>query len=34
MKGKPPCRACVEAKLANPKYKIEIRVIAAATCRS
>lgn len=28
--GSPPTRACVEAKLASPKYKIEIRVVAAA----
>ena len=27
--GKPPCRACVEAKLASPNYLVEIRVIAA-----
>ena len=27
--GHPPARACVESKLANPKYKVEIRVIAA-----
>ena len=25
----PPCRACVEAKLASPKYKVEISIIAA-----
>jgi enamine deaminase RidA (YjgF/YER057c/UK114 family) len=28
-KDNPPTRACVESKLAAPKYKIEIRVIAA-----
>lgn len=28
-KGQAPARACVEAKLARPKYKVEIRVIAA-----
>eukprot|EP01038_Epipyxis_sp_PR26KG_P015943 gene15943-21633_t len=27
--GNPPCRACVEAKLASPSYRVEIRVIAA-----
>lgn len=27
--GNTPARACVEAKLANPKYSVEIRVIAA-----
>ena len=27
--GKPPCRACVEAKLAAPQYLVEVRVIAA-----
>ena len=27
--GNTPARACVEAKLANPKYTVEIRVIAA-----
>lgn len=27
--GKPPCRACIEAKLASPEYLIEVRVIAA-----
>ena len=27
--GNTPARACVESKLANPKYKVEIRVIAA-----
>lgn len=27
--GLPPTRACVQAKLASPKYKIEIRVVAA-----
>lgn len=27
-KGKPPCRACVEAKLFSPKYLVEIRVTA------
>lgn len=25
----PPTRACVESKLATPKYKVEIRVVAA-----
>jgi enamine deaminase RidA (YjgF/YER057c/UK114 family) len=28
-KGHAPARACVEAKLARPKFKVEIRVIAA-----
>jgi enamine deaminase RidA (YjgF/YER057c/UK114 family) len=28
-KGNTPPRACVEAKLATPQYKVEIRVIAA-----
>lgn len=28
--GLPPTRACIEAKLASPKYKIEVRVVAAA----
>lgn len=27
--GNTPARACVEAKLANPQFKVEIRVIAA-----
>ena len=27
--GNTPARACVEAKLANPQYTVEIRVIAA-----
>ena len=27
--GKPPCRACLEAKLASPKFLVEVRVIAA-----
>lgn len=27
--GAAPARACVEAKLAHPKYKVEIRVVAA-----
>ena len=27
--GSPPCRACVEAGLAAPQYKVEIMVIAA-----
>ena len=27
--GHAPGRACVEAKLALPKYKVEIRVVAA-----
>ena len=27
--GEPPCRACVESKLANSKYDVEIMVIAA-----
>ena len=29
--GAAPARACVEAKLAAPKYKVEIRVVAAKT---
>ena len=28
--GNTPCRACVEAKLAAPKFTVEIAVIAAA----
>ena len=28
-KDNPPARACVESKLAAPRYKVEIRVIAA-----
>jgi enamine deaminase RidA (YjgF/YER057c/UK114 family) len=28
-KGAAPARACVEARLANPKYRVEIRVVAA-----
>lgn len=28
-KGNPPARACVESRLAAPKYKVEIRVLAA-----
>ncbi len=28
-KGATPARACVEAKLAQPKFKVEIRVVAA-----
>ena len=28
-KGAAPARACVEAKLAQPKFKVEIRVVAA-----
>lgn len=28
-KGHTPARACVESRLAAPKYKVEIRVIAA-----
>jgi enamine deaminase RidA (YjgF/YER057c/UK114 family) len=28
-KGNTPARACVESRLAAPKYKVEIRVIAA-----
>ncbi|MEK9767679.1 MAG: RidA family protein [Betaproteobacteria bacterium] len=28
-KGETPARACVESTLATPKYKVEIRVIAA-----
>ena len=28
-KGNTPPRACVEAKLATPQYKVEIRVLAA-----
>ncbi|MCU0869159.1 MAG: RidA family protein [Burkholderiales bacterium] len=27
--GQTPARACVESKLAAPKYKVEIRVVAA-----
>ena len=27
--GKPPCRACIQAKLASEEYMVEIRVIAA-----
>ena len=27
--GNPPARACMEAKLAHPKYFVEIRVVAA-----
>ena len=27
--GNPPCRACVEAKLASPQYTVEIMVSAA-----
>jgi enamine deaminase RidA (YjgF/YER057c/UK114 family) len=27
--GHPPARACVESKLAAPKYMVEIRVVAA-----
>ena len=27
--GQAPGRACIESKLAHPKYKVEIRVIAA-----
>ena len=27
--GRPPTRACVEAKLASPAYAVEIRVMAA-----
>jgi enamine deaminase RidA (YjgF/YER057c/UK114 family) len=27
--GRPPTRACVEARLASPKYALEIRVLAA-----
>ncbi|HET6519610.1 MAG TPA: RidA family protein, partial [Geminicoccaceae bacterium] len=27
--GNPPARACVEAKLAQPQYRVEIGVIAA-----
>lgn len=27
--NQPPTRACVQATLASPKYKIEIRVVAA-----
>jgi enamine deaminase RidA (YjgF/YER057c/UK114 family) len=29
MKGEAPARACVESKLANPDYALEIQVIAA-----
>jgi enamine deaminase RidA (YjgF/YER057c/UK114 family) len=28
--GKPPCRACLQAKLASPEYRVEVRVIATA----
>lgn len=28
-KGNTPARACVESRLAAPKYKVEIRVVAA-----
>jgi len=28
-KGNSPARACVESRLAAPKYKVEIRVVAA-----
>ncbi|HZP92772.1 MAG TPA: RidA family protein [Burkholderiales bacterium] len=28
-KGNPPARACVESRLAAPKYRVEIRVVAA-----
>lgn len=28
-KGKPPCRACVQATLAADKYRVEFKVIAA-----
>ena len=27
--GKPPCRACVQAKLAAPSYRVEFKVVAA-----
>ncbi len=27
--GNPPCRACVESKLASPQYNVEIMVTAA-----
>jgi enamine deaminase RidA (YjgF/YER057c/UK114 family) len=27
--GQTPARACVEARLAQPKYLVEIRVVAA-----
>ncbi|HEX2137477.1 MAG TPA: RidA family protein [Microvirga sp.] len=27
--GRPPTRACVEARLASPEYAVEIRVLAA-----
>jgi enamine deaminase RidA (YjgF/YER057c/UK114 family) len=27
--GQTPARACVEARLAHPKYLVEIRVVAA-----
>jgi enamine deaminase RidA (YjgF/YER057c/UK114 family) len=27
--GRPPTRACVEARLASPQYAVEIRVMAA-----
>jgi enamine deaminase RidA (YjgF/YER057c/UK114 family) len=29
MPGNPPCRACVESKLASPQYTVEIMVTAA-----
>jgi len=29
--GKPPTRACIEAKLYSPDCKVEVRVIAAAS---
>eukprot|EP01041_Mallomonas_annulata_P002023 gene2023-3932_t len=28
--GKPPCRACIQAKLAKPEYRVEIRAIATS----
>jgi enamine deaminase RidA (YjgF/YER057c/UK114 family) len=28
--GKPPCRACLQSKLASPEYRVEVRVIATA----
>ncbi len=31
--GAPPARACVEAKLAGPEYKVEIAAIAARETR-
>jgi len=28
--GKPPCRACIQAKLATASYRVEFKVVAAA----